>query len=206
MQRAFLCSQTLRARPAKPSATFSAPTNPKFVVVWRDYEARYARPLARVFLLGLGLSKKPPRGEFEEKAANGNDDFELNWEWEQDEGESNAEGFKAIIELAEGEIEVQAKRRKWGSDDVERARDGIHGWRSLVEGAEFDLAGVFRRRNLTPFTMIPRHVSGHYDASDPLSLMARLQQAQEAFVYGVPLGALAIMRSILVCVLFLSYF
>jgi hypothetical protein len=31
--------------------------------------------------------------------------------------------------------------------------------------------------------------------------MARLQQAQEAFVYGVPLGALAIMRSILEIIL-----
>jgi hypothetical protein len=49
--------------------------------------------------------------------------------------------------------------------------------------------------------MIPRHVSGHYDASDPLSLTARLQEAQEAFVYGVPIGALAIMRSILEIIL-----
>jgi hypothetical protein len=39
--------------------------------------------------------------------------------------------------------------------------------------------------------------SSHYGASDPLSLMARLRQAQGAFVYGVPLAALALMRSIL---------
>jgi hypothetical protein len=74
-------------------------------------------------------------------------------------------------------------------------------WRRLVNEVGFDLAGVFRRRQLVPFVMIPRHVSGHYGKADPLSLMARLQQAQEAFVYGVPLGALAIMRSILEIIL-----
>jgi len=59
------------------------------------------------------------------------------------------------------------------------------------------LAGVFRRRELVPFVMVPRHVSNIYDATDSLSLMARLQHAQEAFVYGVPLAALALMRAIL---------
>jgi hypothetical protein len=175
---------------------YSAPTNPNFVAAWREYEANYARPLARISLFGLGLPKMP-----EESAADENDASERIWEWEQDEAESNAEGFRAVVELAEEEIDVQAKHRGWDEDDVERAREGLHAWRGLVEGAEFDLAGVFRRRRLTPFVMIPRHVSGHYDASDPLSLTARLQQAQEAFVYGVQLGALAIMRSILEIIL-----
>lgn len=48
-----------------------------------------------------------------------------------------------------------------------------------------------------PFTLIPRHVASRYSESDPLSLLCRLRQAQEAFVYGVPLAALALMRSIL---------
>jgi hypothetical protein len=64
----------------------------------------------------------------------------------------------------------------------------------LTENVSFDLAGVFRRRRLAPFVMIPRHVSGRYGTSDPLSLMARLQQAQEAFVCGIPLAAFALMR------------
>ena len=181
---------------------FSTPTNSNFIEIWRDYELRYSRHVSGVFLFALGLLLKSPtqsdRGEVISKGA---DEFERVWEWEQEEATSNAEAFQAIIELAEDEIEIQAKRRKWDSADVERARDGIHAWRGLVEGAEFDLAGVFRRRKLTPFVMIPRHVSGHYGTSDPLSLMARLQQAQEAFVYGVPLGALAIMRSILEIIL-----
>jgi hypothetical protein len=181
---------------------FSGPTNPNFIATWRDYESRYSHHVSRVFLIALGLvPKPPPQSDHGETVSKGTDEFERAWEWEYEEATSNAEAFKAIIELAEDEIEIQAKHRKWGSDDIERARDGIHAWRGLVDGAEFDLAGVFRRRKLIPFVMIPRHVSGHYDASDPLSLMARLQQAQEAFVYGVPLGALAIMRSILEIIL-----
>jgi hypothetical protein len=81
------------------------------------------------------------------------------------------------------------------------ARNGIAAWRRFINDIGFGLHGVLRRRALAPFVIIPRHVSGHYGASDHYSLMARLQQAQEAFVYGVPLGALAIMRSILEIIL-----
>ena len=45
--------------------------------------------------------------------------------------------------------------------------------------------------------MVPRHMLEYIWRNKPLSLMARLQQAQEAFVYGVPLAALALMRAIL---------
>jgi hypothetical protein len=107
---------------------YSAPTNPNFVAAWRDYEANYARPVARVFLFGLGLSKKTPPGEFEEKTADGNDDFKLFWESEQDEAESNAEGFKAVIELVEDEIEVQATPSRSRSIAESRNSPNKRGW------------------------------------------------------------------------------
>jgi hypothetical protein len=120
------------------------------------------------------------------------------WEQIDDSARSTAADIQFVMDLMEGYVDdLLAHDRNLKFD----AKNGIAAWKSLVNEVGFDLAGVFRRRNLTPFVMIPRHVSGNYDASDPLSLMARLQQAQEAFVYGVQLGALAIMRSILEIIL-----
>jgi hypothetical protein len=45
--------------------------------------------------------------------------------------------------------------------------------------------------------MIPRHVSRRHGAAEPLSLLTLLQQAQEAFIYGVPFAAIALIRAIL---------
>ena len=56
---------------------------------------------------------------------------------------------------------------------------------------------MFRRRKLVPFVLIPRHVSAHHGDAEKLSLLTHLQQAHEAFVFGVHFAALALMRSIL---------
>ena len=80
-------------------------------------------------------------------------------------------------------------------------QDGLAAWKKLVTEMEFDLEGAFRRRRLVPFTMIPSHIADCYGDEDTLSLLSRLRQAQEAFVYGVPLAAFALMRSILELIL-----
>jgi hypothetical protein len=48
-----------------------------------------------------------------------------------------------------------------------------------------------------PFVLIPRHVSQHHGEAEKLSLLTHLQQAHDAFIFGVPFAALALMRSIL---------
>ena len=48
-----------------------------------------------------------------------------------------------------------------------------------------------------PFVLIPRHVSKHHGETEKLSLLTHLQQAHDAFIFGVPFAALALMRSIL---------
>jgi len=70
-------------------------------------------------------------------------------------------------------------------------------WKRLVVETGFDLRGIFRRRGLVPFVLIPRHVSRHHGEAEKLSLLTHLQQAHDAFVFGVPFAALALMRSIL---------
>ena len=92
---------------------------------------------------------------------------------------------RAALDFAAKELEFCEETDSYDQRYTREIRSGIEAWKELMDIAGFDLEGIFRRRALAPFVMIPRHVSGHYDASDPLSLMARLQQAQEAFVYGV---------------------
>ena len=75
--------------------------------------------------------------------------------------------------------------------------DSIATWRRLKEESGFDLSGIFRRRELVPFVLIPRHVSKSHGEAEKLSLLTHLQQARDAFVFGVPFAALALMRSIL---------
>ena len=83
--------------------------------------------------------------------------------------------------------------------------DGVSEWNRLRQETGFDLEGVFRRRDLVPFVMVPRHVSSHHGEQEGLSLLTNLRQAHEAFVFGVPFAALALMRSILEVVLTMHY-
>lgn len=127
--------------------------------------------------------------------------LETRWRESDEKADADAGAIDEVIEESRISIEASVGDGITDEDYQDRVRSGIAAWKRLVNEVGFDLTGVFRRRELVPFVMIPRHVSGHYGKPDPLSLMARLQQAQEAFVYGVPLGALAIMRSILEIIL-----
>lgn len=95
------------------------------------------------------------------------------------------------------EIEVSQDWREIDGDFFELVEDGLGQWKRLKSNVGFDPRGVFRRRRLTPFVLVPRTVSARYGDSDKVSLLANLSAAQEAFVLGVPLAALAMMRSIL---------
>jgi hypothetical protein len=55
-----------------------------FVTVWRDYEARYARPVDGVVLSSTGLLTKPAPRPFEESTTGGTE-FDRIWEREQEE-------------------------------------------------------------------------------------------------------------------------
>ena len=74
-------------------------------------------------------------------------------------------------------------------------------WKRLKDGAKFDLHGVLRRRALVPFVLFPRHVAAHHGSTEKLSIYENLRQAHDAFIFGTPNAALALMRSILEVVL-----
>ena len=69
-------------------------------------------------------------------------------------------------------------------------------WERLKREAEFDLRGVFRRRELVPFVLIPRPVVVKHGSTEALSMLKILQQAHDAFVFGAPFASLALMGSI----------
>jgi hypothetical protein len=64
--------------------------------------------------------------------------------------------------------------------------DAVSAWRSLANKTTLDLGDVFRRLDLVPFVLIPKHVSDHHGSQEKLSLLTHLRQALEAFVFGVP--------------------
>jgi hypothetical protein len=70
-------------------------------------------------------------------------------------------------------------------------------WNRLKGECGFDLRGVFRRRYLVPFILFPRHVSTRHGGAKMTSIYQNLRQAHEAFVFGAPFAALALMRSIM---------
>jgi hypothetical protein len=76
----------------------------------------------------------------------------------------------------------------------EAVEAAIHYWEGLTDEIGFDLAGVFRRRRLVPFVFFPRHMAARHGAPEQSLIYQSLQQAHDAFIFGVPFAALALMR------------
>jgi hypothetical protein len=117
------------------------------------------------------------------------------WENADHEASLKADAIERALEFAE----EQARQdfRDFSEGFIEHIEDGVGTWRRLAAEAGFDLRGIFRRRELVPFVLIPRHVSNHHGEEEKLSLLTHLKQAHDAFVFGVPFAALALLRSIM---------
>jgi hypothetical protein len=77
----------------------------------------------------------------------------------------------------------------------------MHCWDELTDEIGLQLADVLRRRRLAPFILFPRHFAMRLGAPEKALLYRSLQQAHDAFIFGVPFAALALMRSIMETVL-----
>lgn len=85
------------------------------------------------------------------------------------------------------------------------AKDGWTFWETLKHESGLDIRGILRRRALVPFVLFPKHVSDRLSSTDLPSLYQNLRQAHEAFIFGVPFAALALMRSVMEMVLLDHY-
>lgn len=178
----------LRLSERRVAELFAAPADPHFVAAWRDYEERYQRPLATIYLRSLGFLWDTPETE-------SSTDFFRAWSVAAEEAAERAQALQEIIDFAQEQIEQE--HRGFGPDFVERVGDGIAEWHRFRESAGFDIGGAFRRRALVPFVLVPRHVAKGHGDREKISLFTHLRQAHDAFIFGVPFASLALMRAIL---------
>jgi hypothetical protein len=169
---------------------FAAPVNPKFLTAYRDFEERFEKPLAGIWLADIfpGFDEIEP--EHMPKA-------DLQWENADHDGAGQAQAIEGAIEFT---FET-TPYHDYDEEFLDSIEDAKAAWQRLKDDAGFDLRGVFRRRELVPFVLIPRHVAARHGSAQALSMLKNLQQAHDAFVFGTSFAALALMRSILEVVL-----
>lgn len=167
---------------------FAAPVDPKFIAAWRSYEDKYASPISGIFLSDLDLG--PSASPVEKRSR-----VDVLWENADDEAKEQASALEGAIEFAFEQ--ATNDWRDFGDGFRERIEEGSSAWSRLKKETGFDLRGIFRRRELVPFVLIPRHVSQHHGDKEKLSLLTHLQEAHDAFIFGVHFAALALMRSVL---------
>lgn len=194
-----LCTQladaahVLQMNERRRRALFAAPVDPAFLTAWRDFEERYESVLSDIWLFNFlpefltGESNRTPKAD---------------WQWDiaDSEAHEQAGGVEEAIDFAQFNAD-QEDRWVEQPDFIERVEDGIAAWDRLKRDTGFDLRGVFRRRALVPFVLVPRQVAAKHGSAETLSMLKNLQQAHDAFVYGANYAALALMRSIMEAVL-----
>jgi len=168
--------------------TLIAPADPVFIRAWRDYEENYATPVFAAVFADLG----------------GDDTRTLpdaRWATADDDATEASHGILEAMSFAQFNIEQEDRHVSFQDGFVDDIRAGLAAWDKLHTETRFDLRGIFRRRALIPFVLIPRAVAATYAGTDRHSLLTNLQQAHDAFVFGVPHAAIAMMRSIMEAVL-----
>lgn len=173
---------------------FAAPVDPTFLAAWRDYEERYETVVSVIWLsvllpeLGASERSKAPKAD-------------LQWDNADVEAGEQAGGIEEAIDFAQFNADDDLRWDASQEDFIKRVQDGVAAWERLKQDTGFDLRGVFRRRALIPFVLVPRQVAAKHGSDETLSMLKNLQQAHDAFVYGATYAALALMRSIMEAVL-----
>jgi Domain of unknown function (DUF4145) len=166
---------------------FTAPVDPKFISLLRDYEVRYAQPLAHIW-----LSKIVPELDDLEQSTLSKANF--GWQVADEEAEEKSKSIVKVIKFSQEQIKQGWRDFPEGFyEEIER---GISTWINLLK-TDFHLRGVLRRRDLIPSVLVPRNVASKVGSAEKLSLFTNLKQAHDAFKFGAPLAALALMRSIM---------
>jgi hypothetical protein len=175
---------------------FAAPVDPEFIIAWREFENRYQRVLTEICfedIFGDILLELRPA---EQKRTS---DADVRWGMADEDAAKQELAIEGAIEFAHDQ--VTQDWREFQEGFRESIEDGIAAWTRLKCDTGFDLRGIFRRRALIPFVLVPRHVAAQHGSAEKLSMLTNLQQAHDAFVFGAPFAALALMRSLTEAVL-----
>jgi hypothetical protein len=190
----FWIAQSLRTSERHYPQLFASPVNPKVIAAWREFEERFENVIGEIWLDGLGLGLIPTSERRQQK-----EEPRADWRWEN--ADAHAKEEAEVIQSAVDYANAHATEGIIEGTYRETIEHGIAAWERLKSEAGFDLRGVFRRRQLVPFVLVPRHVAAKQASAEALSLLKNLREAHDAFVFGTPLACLAVMRSIVEVVL-----
>ncbi|MFZ5929645.1 MAG: DUF4145 domain-containing protein [Pseudomonadota bacterium] len=211
-------------RPGDQRGHYTAPVDPRFIEAYREYDTRYYQIIKELSFSDWGNGvevEKKSRSDFVWQEA---DSYADEWSYVIEGAIDFAEKHAFfLMDPSPNTIffydENGMLRTKPGPESglnlpeelvsdaggLGAMPEGADAWRRLKDETGFNLQEVFRRYLLTPFVLIPRHVAQHYGDSEKLSLLTNLRQAQEAFIFGVPFAALALMRSVMEVTLKMHY-
>lgn len=174
----------------KSGRRFAISVDPEYLEVWNDYEARYRNAISEVYFKELysEISKILDKADLTGIGATGprriENPLEEAWRDADDEAGELVKSIRNALDVAADEDEYSVRKLK---------------------ECKFDWRGILRRRKLVPFVNIRREVSNRYGEGEQLSLYTLLDQAQRAFVMGLFLACLALLRATIELVLHEHY-
>lgn len=80
-------------------------------------------------------------------------------------------------------------------DEIDLANEGCEILRGLDDIYAVDLKGIFRRKRLSPLVLIPTKASFGSLSPFHLTMYSALQQAQQAFLFGIYFASISMLRS-----------
>lgn len=176
---------------------YIAPVDPAFITAWRTFESRYEGTVSRFHIDLSALDDLAEElGELvKDGVAPRRTPLKELWDDADYEARQEAKALLDMVDFAEGEASQDTR----DFDEVYRRSvlSGAGNLYSLFTNVGLDIVGIFRRRRLVPVVLVPRHVSNAHSPSDLISLFTLLQQAQEAYVVGLHLACLAMLRSVM---------
>ena len=187
---------------------FTAPVDPAFIRHWRDYETRYddlVSWISATVFLGSLASDEPFDLATELRGSRTRPmKPEQIWESADHAAAEKVALIEAACSFASDQI---GQDDRWDDDQEDWIHDienGLELWKLLPAQVGLDVRGVFRRRELVPFVMIPRKIANANGKR--LRLLNNLREAQSAFVYGLDSASLALMRATLEATLTSGHF
>lgn len=170
---------------------FTGPVDPKFLDSWRNYEECYE------YIVGnISLSDLCSESDFKKPSKTSSD---LKWKNANDEATNQAQSINDVIKFAEWNADQDDRWNESQEDFIQGIKHGAAAWDRLNQDTGFNLQSIFRRRALVPFVLVPRKLTFKHKSKE--KILRNLQQAHDAFIFGTPHAALALMRSIVEAVL-----
>jgi hypothetical protein len=190
-----------------------------YIKSYREYQNRYAvislfcsiadiKPETAVSMRALFESLSNDSATYETLSgyakSDRNDD--VAWDSEDERAENLCKAINSAIVFSESlacyleddkiiRQEVVDREDEGLLDEIDLANEGCETLRGLDDIYGVDLKGIFRRKRLSPLVLIPTKAS--YGSLSPfhLTMYSALQQAQQAFLFGIYFASISMLRS-----------